>query len=194
MPKLVLPTLIGITLVLAAPGCSSPECRPQVAAAPSARNPTEAERLTKAATQAMAFDPEHAEALLVQAIAADEFHGPAHNNLGVLHFTRGDLHAAAREFELAGGLIPGHPDPRLNLALTLERAGRFDDAISEYEAALQLSPHSTPTLQALTRCRLRHSTQTLERAALEDSLQEIAIRGTSPKWRQWAQSQLSCVQ
>lgn len=51
------------------------------------------------------------------------FNGPAHNNLGVLFLERGQLCKAANEFEWTRKLLPGHPDPRVNLALTLERAG-----------------------------------------------------------------------
>ena len=38
------------------------------------------------------------------------------------------LYDAAAEFEWARKLMPGHPDPRLNLAITLERAGREEGA------------------------------------------------------------------
>lgn len=40
----------------------------------------------------------------------------------------GWLHKAASEFEWARKLMPGYPDPRLNLAMTLEEAGRIDEA------------------------------------------------------------------
>ena len=53
----------------------------------AARNPLEAQRLTAEAVTIMQDDPAKAEALLRRALAADLFHGPAHNNLGVLMLT-----------------------------------------------------------------------------------------------------------
>jgi len=34
--------------------------------------------------------------------------------------------------------MPGHPDPRMNLALTLEQAGRTDETIQTYKTALEV--------------------------------------------------------
>jgi len=50
--------------------------------------------------------------------------------------------------------MPGHPDPRMNLALTLERAGRTDEAIQTYKTALEVFPGHVPTEQAV---HLHHS-------------------------------------
>lgn len=70
----------------------------------------------------------------------DLYHGPAHNNLGVIYLKKGLLFEAAGEFQWARQLLPGHPDPRLNLALTLETAGKTDDAIATYKTALEVFP------------------------------------------------------
>jgi Tfp pilus assembly protein PilF len=84
--------------------------------------------------------------------------------------------------------MPGHPDPRLNLALTLEQAGRTDEAIQTYKAALETYPGHIPTIQALTRLQLytgRGADQTTP------YLREIALRGDNDSWRQWAQAELA---
>lgn len=102
-------------------------------------NPLEAQQLTAQAAVAMDSQPAEAEALLRRVVIADPFHGPAHNNLGVLMLNSKPprLYEAAHEFEWAGKLMPGHPDPRHNLAMTLEAAARYDEAISAYRVALE---------------------------------------------------------
>ena len=84
--------------------------------------------------------------------------------------------------------MPGHPDPRLNLALTLERAGRTDEAIQTYKAALETYPGHMPSLQALTRLQLYSGCPTDQTAG---QLQEIALRGEDASWRNWAQAELT---
>ncbi|MFG0260602.1 MAG: tetratricopeptide repeat protein [Phycisphaerales bacterium JB041] len=172
-------------------GCASSGRSPYTPAADAPRNPLEAQRLTQQAAALLESHPERAERLLREALAADLFHGPAHNNLGVIHLSRNEMYLAAEEFEWARRLMPGHPDPRLNLAVTLERVGRFDDAIDEYRSALQTHPGHIQTIQALTRCRLRHAGDlAADDAELCAHLEDIALRGDSPEWRAWARRQL----
>ncbi len=109
------------------------------------------------------------------------------NNLGVLYLTQSKLYEAANEFEWARKLMPGHPDPRMNLALTLERAGRIDEALATYDTALEVYPNHLPTIQALARIQLRHS-RTDDRTP--DLLKEIALR-SEPEWQQWARQQMT---
>jgi tetratricopeptide (TPR) repeat protein len=158
-------------------------------ASEAARNPLEAQRLTAEAVALMESDPSKAEELLTKALTADLFHGPAHNNLGVLmlNSTPPRLYEAAHEFEWAGKLMPGHPDPRHNLAMALEAAARYDDAIASYRAALETRPGHLPSLQALTSLQLR-----LEKTddGTTPALKTIAMQGTTPQWREWATGRL----
>ncbi len=71
-----------------------------------------------------------AEKLLREALVGDLYHGPAHNNLGAAYLKQRKLYEGAGEFEWTSKLMFGHPDPRMNLAFTLERAGRTDETIS----------------------------------------------------------------
>ncbi len=153
------------------------------------RNPLEAQRLTAEAAPLMESDPAKAEALLRQALAADLFHGPAHNNLGVimLSSTPPRLYEAAHEFEWAGKLMPGHPDPRHNLAMTLEAAARYDEAISSYKAALETRPGHLPSLQALTSLQIRMDKTD---DGTGTALKTISMQGTTPLWREWAAGRL----
>jgi len=125
--------------------------------------------------------------LLHEAVAADPFFGPAHNNLGVLRLKNGALYDAANEFEAARKLMPGHPDPRVNLGLTLERAGRIEEAIEAYLTALEVTPDYVPALQGVARLQIR-SGRSDDRTARYLSV--IAERADAPAWREWANSQL----
>lgn len=150
------------------------------------RDEAKAARLTKQAATLIDTNPEEAEKLLREALNADLFHGPAHNNLGVVYLAQGKLYEAAAEFEWARKVMPGHPDPRMNLAFTLELAGRTDDAISTYASALEVYPDHLPTMQALARLQLRAG-RTDEQT--RHYLDEIAMRGETPEWQEWAKKQ-----
>lgn len=164
-------------------GCASSSRSPYANSDAVGRDPQRARELHAQATEILEKDPVQAEHLLREALVADHYHGPAHNNLGVLLLQRGELYEAAGEFEWARRLMPGHPDPRVNLAMTLERAGKVDDALDTYDAALEAYPGYLPAVMGKARLEIRHkrhSAQTLE------ALDEIALRG-GDEWRRWAQ-------
>lgn len=177
-------SLLATMLVVGA--CVSKPESPYVGTAEAARSPAEAERLTKEAVAIIDTEPARAEELFRRALAADLYHAPAHNNLGTLLLRRGKLYEAAGEFEWAKRLMPGHPDPRMNLALTLEIAGRNEEAIDTYRTALEVYPDHIATMQALTRLQVRTSKTDAETQRM---LSEIALRGESSEWREWAKRQ-----
>ena len=104
----------------------------------------------------------------------------------MLFIDQGRLYQAAAEFEWARKLMPGNPEPRLNLGLTLEHGGRIDEAIQSYEAALALTPEHLDSVQALVRCQIRYN---LLDSQVADRLKIIAMRGT-PEWSSWARQRL----
>jgi tetratricopeptide (TPR) repeat protein len=178
-------TIVIFCAVLA--GCASTRTGPYAPANPLARDSQRAQELSRRAADLMHEDPGKAEELLREALAADLWHGPAHNNLGVLYLKQGKLYEAAGEFEWARTLMPGHPDPRLNLALTLEKAGRIDEALCTYDAALEVYPNYLPAVQALARCQVRYA-RADERT--DELLREIQFRANEDAWRDWAQRTL----
>ena len=133
-------------------------------------------------------DPVKAMELLQSAIKADPYDGPAHNDLGVLYLRQLKLYEAANEFELARKLMPGNPDPRLNLGLTFERAGLYERAFNAYDAALEASPAHIRTIEAIARLTLRTGRTSDRLAGL---LEDIALRGETSNWRSWAKEQIS---
>ncbi len=176
--------------VLCLAGCNSSTTHrgPYQTLGEGERNTTLARELTDEAIALMEEKPAEAEVLLRDALNADLYHGPAHNNLGVLLLENGHPYEAAQEFQWAARLMPGHPDPRMNLALTFEKAGRIDEAITYYDTALEVYPGHVPTTQALVRCQLRYDRPD-ERT--DELLQAVALGGESEKWRTWAKVQLA---
>jgi tetratricopeptide (TPR) repeat protein len=170
-------------IILMASSCRAPGTGPYAPAGEPDRDTARAQGLSRQAADLLSDDPDRAEALLREALTADLFFGPAHNNLGVLHLQAGRLYEAAGEFEWARKLMPGHPDPRMNLALTLERAGQADEAIQAYEAALEVYPGHVPTLQAMARLCVASGR---DDPRLEGWMHVIALQGETEAWRSWA--------
>ncbi len=184
-----LTSILTLVVTLLVAGCAGNRTSgPYNAPTEVQRNPLEAQRLTQQAAEMMGNDPLRAEELLREALTLDLYHGPAHNNLGVLHLGRGELYEAANEFEWARKLMPGHPDPRLNLALTLERAGRIDEALAACDSALEVYPGHIATTQELARLHLRNKRAD---SSTHDLLEEIAMRGETEQWREWARRRLA---
>jgi predicted Zn-dependent protease len=177
---------IVLALVLLS-GCATTSNSPYATPSDGSRDSLRAQKFTAEAVELMQSDPDKAQKLLQEALTADVFHGPAHNNLGVVHLKAGRCYEAANEFEWARKLMPGNPDPRMNLALTLERAGRIDEAIATYNSALEVYPGHIPTMQALTRLQVKHK-RTDEKTT--EMLKEIALSGETAQWREWAQHQV----
>lgn len=189
--------MLGLILLAALAGCAHTGSGGQTKASPYAtpsasnRNSLAAQELTQRAAKLLDDDPPkfaEAEKLLCEALTHDIQYGPAHNDLGVVHLQNGKVYEAAHEFEWARKLMPGHPDPRMNLAITLESVGRIDEALAAYDSALEVYPNHLPTIQALTRLQLRR--QCADHRTSE-FLREIALRGEDDTWRQWAQMQLT---
>lgn len=181
-------TLLCIAAACSAAACSQRAVGPYTSLSENDRQTAQAERLNQQATDLMEKDPEKAEKLLREALTADLYHGPSHNNLGILYLKQGKLYEAANEFEWARKLLPGHPDPRMNLAFTLESAGRIDEAIQMYATALEVYPDHIQTVQALARLQVR-ARKTDGRTA--GFLEEIALRGETEEWRVWARKQMA---
>lgn len=174
---------IAVLLVSLAACASDRSTSPYLAPGEVARNTVEAEALSRKGADLIASDLVEAEAVLREALAKDLFYGPAHNNLGVVFLKQQKLYEAASEFEWAKKLMPGHPDPRVNLAITLEQAGRMSDALASYEDALQVSPEYLPAIQGMAVAIVRTGAKD-ER--LRAWLDRIATGPDTDRWVEWA--------
>jgi hypothetical protein len=88
-------------IVIVLLGCRATGSGPYEPTSEVARNTVLAQELSSKAVDLIHSDPVEAERLLRQALTADLFFGPAHNNLGVLYIEEGKLYEAASEFEWA---------------------------------------------------------------------------------------------
>jgi len=149
-----------------------------------------AEKLNREAADLIGTDPDKAESLLRDALTKDLYFGPAHNNLGVVFLHQQKLYEAAHEFEWARKLLPGNPDPRVNLALTLERAGRIEEAFKTYETALEVAPEDLSAIEALASLAVRTGR---EDPRLRGWLEAIALGASDTPWASWARGRLAQV-
>ena len=151
-----------------------------------ARDVMRAEAIYRDALKVLSNDPAEAEKLLRDALGFDLYHGPAHNNLGVLLLNQGRLYDSAEEFEWARKLLPGHPEPRVNLAIALQRGGKHLDALDAARTALEVRPGNLPAVQIITLIQLHEG---LADATTLDHLDTIVLRSGEPRWREWAERQ-----
>lgn len=186
---------LSLLCLLAASSCAAAPPSPYQAPSERGRDPGAAAALAREAGERLESDPVRAKELLERALALDLFCGAAHNNLGVLHLRAGHLYEAAHELEWARKLLPGNPDPRLNLALVLERAGREREAMETLETALEVAPQHRESLAAWAKLAMRASAreERIDREKLERRLSTLALEGESERWRQWARESLRKV-
>ncbi|MEO1614276.1 MAG: tetratricopeptide repeat protein [Planctomycetota bacterium] len=122
------------------------------------------------------------------AVKADFTYGPAHNNLGLLHYEQGNLYQAVLAFEHAHEFLPDDPATAYNLALTLESGGRVMEAREYYEIASAMEPANPHYLGNLVRLRVRLGERD---DVIREQLQDLALIETRPEWRRWADTQLA---
>ena len=148
-----------------------------------------AQRLTLAGVSAMergkldyAFDK------LMAAIEADPNYGPAHNNVGLLHYDEGNLYPAALAFERAMELMPENPTVYYNLGLTLEAAGKLYEALDLYWQATEINSTEPHYLGNLVRLRIRLGETSPD---VVTQLQDLILIETRPDWKRWADRELA---
>ena len=178
-------TLSLVLFVVALAACRATPVGPYTALAEGTRSTTEAEALNRRGADLIQSDPTEAEKLLRDALTKDIFFGPAHNNLGVVYLAQGKLYEAANEFEWARKLLPGNPDPRINLALCMERAGRTEEARQAYDSALEVAPESLAAMQGAAVLVARTG---CAEPRFDSWLSAIALRSEDLQWRDWALS------
>jgi Tfp pilus assembly protein PilF len=128
-----------------------------------------------------------AESALQKALDADITFGPAHNNLGSVYLHQENLYQAAWEFQYAVKLMPSQPEPKNNLGLVLEAAGKLDDAIANYDQAMAIEPNNPQFVGNAARARARRGDKD---AKSRDLLNRLLAIDNRPDWIQWAREKL----
>ncbi|QDV88874.1 tetratricopeptide repeat protein [Planctomycetes bacterium TBK1r] len=174
-------------------GCSSLQSKNRSVIKVQTKRDTErANRLTYAGIRSLQKQQiDRAAKQFREAVEADETYGPAHNNLGLMHYEQGNLYQAVMAFEQAREFLPGDPAVVYNLALALESAGRTDEALELYYTAIAMDRANPLYLGNLVRLRVRLGEHD---DVLVQQLKDLALIETRPDWRRWADTQLALSQ
>lgn len=184
------PVFLLALIVLVTAGCGSAR-GPYADNGSAQRDIARAEAIYQQALTVIDSDTKEAEKLLREVMGFDLYHGAAHNNLGVLLLKQGRLYDAAEEFEWARKLLPGHPEPRVNLAIALDRGGKHADAIDAARTALEVRPGNLPAIQTLVWIQVN---QQLADERTAGHLDQIIARTVDPLWRSWAERERERLQ
>jgi Tfp pilus assembly protein PilF len=131
-----------------------------------------------------------AEAALKRALAADIMFGPAHNNLGKVYYKQNKLYLAAWEFEYAAKLMPHQAEPKNNMGLVFEAAGKWNEAIDNYSQALMIEPDNAEVIGNAARAHIRRGDSGPE---VRELLTKLVMLDTRPQWVTWAKRRLIMI-
>lgn len=129
---------------------------------------------------------EKAQQSLSRSVQEDDHNAAAWMALGVVEFQRDRLYEAARAFHRSVRLAPLRYEPHFNLGQLLESVGRVDEAIREYQIALECSPDQLEVMENLARCYLRRGGSREEARELIRRARMVEYR---PEWVRWLESQ-----
>lgn len=175
--------------LLILPGCTSLQQSNSIIQVQSSQNTGRAMRLTHAGIKALSIGaPADAMKKFSDAIAADETYGPAHSNLGLMHYDQGNLYQAILSFEQAMEFMPNDPTVYYNLALALESAGKTFEALDLYQQAVELDGTNPHFLGNLVRLRIRMGERD---ESVKAQLKDLIFIETRSEWRSWADKQLA---
>ena len=188
--RLILRSLILMLFISSAGGCALWNTPNETIIRVQTKfNPLKAERLTLAGVKALQSENvDLATKKFIAAIESDPSYGPAHNNLGLLHYEQGNLYQAVLAFEQAMEYMPSDPVTLYNLGLTLESAGKVEEAKDLYYQAVQMDPVNPVFLGNLVRLMYRLGERGPE---LTQKLEDLILIETRSNWRQWADGLLA---
>ena len=188
--RLSQPRIVIAATFLLLSGCSSLQSKNEsIVRVESKRNTARAIRLTHAGIHSL--HKQHIDLAAKhfrEAVLADPAYGPAHNNLGLMHYEQGNLYQAVMAFEQAREFLPDDPAVVYNLGLALESAGRSDEALDLYYTANAMDVANPNYLGNLVRLRVRLGEHD---ELLQQQLRDLVLIETRPEWRRWADTQLA---
>jgi Flp pilus assembly protein TadD len=83
--------------------------------------------------------------------------------------------------------MPYQPQPRSNLGLALEAAGKLDEAVDNYDQALKIEPDNPQFVGNDARARIRRGDRD---TMVKQLLAKLVTVDTRPDWLQWARQRL----
>jgi tetratricopeptide (TPR) repeat protein len=116
-----------------------------------------------------------AEALLLEVAAATDGFADVMNMLGVICHDRGQVARAQEYFEQAVAINPRYTEAALNLAVTCNEQGLYEDARRAHEHVASLQPETARDIEPFARGKLANMHADLGRAYAELQLQDKAI-------------------
>lgn len=116
-----------------------------------------------------------AEALLVKVAEAEDGFADVMNMLGVIYHDRGQVALAQEHFEKAVRLNPRYTEAALNLAVTYNEQGLYDEAKEIHEHVATLQPSTSREIEPYARGKLANMHADLGRAYAELQLYDKAI-------------------
>lgn len=116
-----------------------------------------------------------AEILLLEVAAATEGFADVLNMLGVIYHDRGQVALAQEYFEKAVGINPRYTEAALNLAVTYNEQGLYEEARRAHELVASLQPETSREIEPFARGKLANMHADLGRAYAELQLNAKAI-------------------
>lgn len=190
------PTIVCVALLCVMAGCASSKNKSPVSeyqtVGKDPRRDTEAARAenTRAVQAIEKGDYDKAEAALKRALTADIMFGPAHNNLGKVYYRQNKLYLAAWEFEYAAKLMTHQAEPRNNMGLVFEAAGKWNEAVDSYTQALTIQPENPEIIGNSVRARIRRGDNDPQ---VRQLLSKLVMLDTRPDWVSWARRKLALM-
>ncbi|MGQ9608470.1 MAG: tetratricopeptide repeat protein [bacterium] len=95
---------------------------------------------------------EHAESHLLKALEIDNNSISAHNQLGIVYFSRSEYDKAESHFIKALQIDFNIPETHFNLATLYQKQGRFKDALPYYKEVLKFNPEDHEVYYLMGQC------------------------------------------
>jgi len=134
---------------------------------------------------------ERAADLAAQAVQVDPDFAGALNNLGYDYAFEGKFEKAFPVMQHYIEVLPGEPNPQDSYAEILRMAGRFDEAIQHYQAALKIEPDFGESLLGLADTYALMGDENEARARYEIAMQHAYTKTYAVMWKlRWAATYL----
>lgn len=129
--------------------------------------------------------------LAAQAVHIDPDFAGALNNLGYDYAFQGKFDQAFPVMQHYIEVLPGEPNPQDSYAEILRMAGRFDEAVEHYHAALKLEPNFGESLLGLADTFALMGREEQARAQYEIAIQHAYTKAYAVQWKlRWATTYL----